>query len=233
VTVTTGTTGTTRTASRDEGGFAVPVTVALTGLVLVVTLIGAAMGRVLVDQRRAAAAADVAALAAATALQLGTPACPAAERSAGRNGAELVGCAVTGEEVQVRVLVASPSLLGRVVRVAATAHAGPAESSTSSSLTAPALSSGWFPLPHFGDCTQEGQPASQRQEAIVSRVAVSHALAWWNPCSANPAPPGWPSYTKTVSCPVSGWRAVETPPMSHRSQVANSGSSPIEACSAA
>ena len=33
--------------------------------------------------------------------------------------------------------------------------------------------------------------------------------------------------------PVSGCRAVDTPPMSQRSQVANSGSSPIEACSAA
>ena len=33
--------------------------------------------------------------------------------------------------------------------------------------------------------------------------------------------------------PVSGCSAVETPPMSHRSQVATSGSSPIEQCSAA
>ena len=32
---------------------------------------------------------------------------------------------------------------------------------------------------------------------------------------------------------MSSCSAVETPPMSHRSQVANSGSSPIDACSAA
>ena len=62
--------------------------------------------------------------------------------------------------------------------------------------------------------------------------AASGAAAW-KPRSAKPAPPGWPSWTKTVSRPVSGCSAVETPPMSQRSQVANSGSRPIEACSAA
>ena len=35
------------------------------------------------------------------------------------------------------------------------------------------------------------------------------------------------------ACPVSGCTAVDSPPMSHRSQVANSGSRPIAACSAA
>ena len=35
--------------------------------------------------------------------------------------------------------------------------------STSSRTTAPRLSSGLFPLPHFGDCTHDGQPSSQRQ----------------------------------------------------------------------
>ncbi len=129
-------------AARDQAGFAVPVTVALAGLVLVVTLLGAAMGRVLVDQRRAAAAADVAALAAATAVQLGSAPCPAARLSARENGARLVGCAVTGEQVRVKVVVTTPPLLGRVVRVPAAAQAGPAESRTSSSLTAPSLSSG-------------------------------------------------------------------------------------------
>jgi secretion/DNA translocation related TadE-like protein len=129
---------------RDDAGFAAPAAVALTGLVLVAALVGAAMGRVLVDQRRAAAAADLAALAAATALQVGGSPCSAARRSASRNGAELSGCAVAEEQVRVELVVSTPALLGRVVRVAATAHAGPAESSASSSLTAPHLSSPRF-----------------------------------------------------------------------------------------
>ena len=98
---------------------------------------------------------------------------------------------------------------------------------------APGLSSGLFWLPHFGDCTHDGQPSVQAHDAIASRVARSQAAAAWKPRSAKPAPPGCPSWTKTVSRPVSGCSAVETPPMSQRSQVANSGSSPIEACSAA
>ena len=78
-----------------------------------------------------------------------------------------------------------------------------------------------------------GSRRRRRTTAIASRVALSQAAAAWKPRSAKPAPPGWPSWTKTVSRPVSGCRAVETPPMSQRSQVANSGSRPIEACSAA
>ena len=42
----------------------------------------------------------------------------------------------------------------------------------------PALSSGLLPLPHLGDCTHDGQPASHRHEAIASRVAPSHAAAF-------------------------------------------------------
>src|SRR4029079_9464403 len=106
-------------------------------------------------------------------------------------------------------------------------------SSTSSSRSAPALSSGLFWLPHLGDCTHEGQPSKHSHAAMVSRVAVSQSRAAAKPRSAKPAPPGWPSYTKTVSWPVSGCMAVETPPMSHRSQVAKSGSTPLEQCSAA
>src|SRR5690349_7409809 len=37
---------------------------------------------------------------------------------------------------------------------------------TSRVATAPALSSGSLPLPHFGDCTHDGQPDSHPQPAI-------------------------------------------------------------------
>lgn len=68
---------------------------------------------------------------------------------------------------------------------------------------------------------------------MASRVAESHSRAVRKARSAKPAPPGWPSYTKTVGSRVSGWSGTDTPPMSQRSQVAKSGSIPIEACSAA
>ena len=44
---------------------------------------------------------------------------------------------------------------------------------TSRTRTAPALSSGSLPLPHLGDCTQDGQPLSHSQLATVARVACS------------------------------------------------------------
>ena len=50
-----------------------------------------------------------------------------------------------------------------------------AASSTSSRPTAPALSSGWFWLPHLGDCTHDGQPSAHAQAAIASRVARSQS----------------------------------------------------------
>ncbi len=113
---------------RVERGLATPLTVALTGVLLVATLVGAAWGRLLVDQRRAAAAADFAALAGAAAVQTGRAACPAALDSSRANGAELLRCDVAGERVRVRTGIRSPSLLGRLVRVEATGHAGPVES---------------------------------------------------------------------------------------------------------
>lgn len=59
-----------------------------------------------------------------------------------------------------------------------------------STRSAPALSIGAFPLPHFGDSTHRGQPAEHRHEAIASYVAPTHRVAASNPRSAKPAPPG-------------------------------------------
>jgi secretion/DNA translocation related TadE-like protein len=115
----------------DERGVAAPIVVTLIGLLLVLSLLGTGLCRLLVDQRRAASAADLAALAGATALQYGRDACEAAAATAGRNDAELVGCSVAGEEVRVRTAVRSPGpggLLGAldgVVAIEAEGHAGP------------------------------------------------------------------------------------------------------------
>ena len=44
-------------------------------------------------------------------------------------------------------------------------------------MRAPALSSGWFWLPHLGDWMHDGHPSAQPHASMVSRVAVSHARA--------------------------------------------------------
>ena len=95
------------------------------------------------------------------------------------------------------------------------------------------MSSGLLRLPHLGDCTQEGQPSSHSHAAIAPAVASTQRRACAKPRSANPAPPGRPSYTNTAGEPVSGCRTMDTPPMSQRSLEATSGIMPIMACSAA
>jgi hypothetical protein len=65
------------------------------------------------------------------------------------------------------------------------------------------LDSGSLPLPHFGETTHAGQPASQAHSRTMSSVARTQAAASSAPRSAKPAPPGAPSYTKIVGWPVS------------------------------
>ena len=110
---------------RDERGLAVPV--AVTGLFLLATiaLVLGVLGQLLADQRRAATAADLAALAAATAIQVGEQPCEAAAESVSRNGARLRGCIVDGDRVRVEAVRPSTSVLGRDIEVTAEAHAGP------------------------------------------------------------------------------------------------------------
>lgn len=115
------------TRRSDERGTAAPLVVALAGLVLVLCLAGAGLGRLLVDQRRVSAAADLAALAGAGALQRGADACAAARATASRNAAALASCAVSGEEVVVTAAIRSELLgrLARTVSLSASARAGP------------------------------------------------------------------------------------------------------------
>ena len=71
--------------------------------------------------------------------------------------------------------------------------------------------------------TRRSPPGWRRASAAALRA----------PAPRNPAPPGCPSCTKTVGRPVYGCSAVDMPPMSQRSQIANSGRIPMAACSAA
>jgi secretion/DNA translocation related TadE-like protein len=116
---------------RDERGVAAPLAVTLGGLLVALAVVGCGLGRLLVDQRVAAAAADLAALAGATAVQRGGDPCEAATRTASANDAELVACRVEGEEVVVRAAarpVTGAGPVGRLVRdvrVVVQARAGP------------------------------------------------------------------------------------------------------------
>ena len=108
----------------DRGSAAVFATV-LVGPLAVVTMFVVALGGVVADQRRAASAADLAALAAAGAIQSGADACAAAASIASRNGGRLSSCRVSGDVAAVEVERDARVLLDRHLRVAAEARAGP------------------------------------------------------------------------------------------------------------
>ncbi|MDH2412584.1 Rv3654c family TadE-like protein [Nocardioides sp. CER19] len=110
---------------RSERGSAVPFAVACLGVVL---LLGAALGvagAMVADHRTAQAAADLAALAGASALADGRDGCGAAGRVATDNGAALSACRREGADLRVRVIVAGPRWLGSHGDLEAEARAGP------------------------------------------------------------------------------------------------------------
>ncbi len=111
---------------RDERGAATVLVVAMAAVVLVVGCAVAGATGLVVAHRRAQAAADLAALAAAGALQRGGDPCGAAADLAGRNDARLVTCEVRGADLVVRVTVAGPDPGPWPVDLVGTARAGPA-----------------------------------------------------------------------------------------------------------
>lgn len=114
----------TRTRCRDDRGAAVVVALALTGLLLFVAAISVGTVAIVLAHRRAQTAADLAALAAAAALERGGDACVAATTIAGRHEAAVTQCAIEGLTVLVATSVALPTALGGG-DVPARARAGP------------------------------------------------------------------------------------------------------------
>ena len=111
---------------RDEAGSASVLVVACLGVLL---LLGAALGVVgamVRAHRTAQAAADLAALAAASATARGSDPCAAAAGIAGANGARLVACDLDGRSATVRVVAPGPHWLGQDADLGAEARAGPA-----------------------------------------------------------------------------------------------------------
>lgn len=113
---------------RGERGGATVLVVAMAGVLLFVMVGLGAAGGLVTAQRRAQAAADLAALAGASALAAAsgpTDACAAADRVAGANAAVLDACTPDGPAVRVAVSVPGPDVPWREVRVTAEARAGP------------------------------------------------------------------------------------------------------------
>jgi secretion/DNA translocation related TadE-like protein len=97
------------------------------GLVAVLAFVAAvSVGTVAIvlAHRRAQAAADLASLAGASALQRGPDPCAEAARIAGRQGAGVTRCVVDGLAVVVATAVLLPPVLGGA-EVPARARAGP------------------------------------------------------------------------------------------------------------
>ena len=107
---------------RSERGAATVLVVAMAGVLMFVMTGLAAAGGLVTSQRRAQAAADLAALAGASHLD---EACASAGQVAFANGAALESCRLYGDVVTVTVSVAGPRVPWRAVRVTAEARAGP------------------------------------------------------------------------------------------------------------
>jgi secretion/DNA translocation related TadE-like protein len=115
-------------AGRTERGSATLLGVVLAAI-LVAIAVTAAWWVAVVDLRhRAGIAADMAALAGAQAVQRGVPACPAAQRVAAANAAQLTRCQLLGSDVVAEAQMSGTvRLLGREmpVQISRRARAGP------------------------------------------------------------------------------------------------------------
>ena len=110
-----------------ERGAATLLVLAVSGLLMFVGLALSGVATIVLTQRSAQSAADLAALAGASAAVSGADACAAASEIAEANGAALASCELAGTIVTVGALVEGPQLIGRRYDVTAQARAGPAD----------------------------------------------------------------------------------------------------------
>ena len=108
---------------RSSRGSATVLAVVLLVVLGLAGALAAGLGGVLVAKRRAASAADLAALAGASALQRGDPGCAVVAATARANRAQVVSCQVDGEVVEVEVSVPVHAL--GITDVRDRARAGP------------------------------------------------------------------------------------------------------------
>jgi secretion/DNA translocation related TadE-like protein len=113
---------------RHDDGVATVAGIALIAVLILVGVATAVVGGAVLAHRRAQAAADLAALAAAQALQGQGGPCRQAARIAHANGAELRACTIDGWIASVEVVVSGPRLIGRGLSLPARSRAGPSPS---------------------------------------------------------------------------------------------------------
>lgn len=111
---------------RRERGSATAYALVFIGLLTTLALVASTIAGLFVGHRKAAAAADVAALAGAAAMQHGGVGCEAAARISTANQAKLVSCAANGAVIDVEVALDVQSAFGASFAVAGKARAGPA-----------------------------------------------------------------------------------------------------------
>jgi len=109
---------------RDRGAVTV-LAVAMLGILILIAAALAVGESMVVAHRRAQAAADLAAVAAAQAIQHARDPCSAASDVAAANGATMTGCAVADDDVTISATVPGPRWLGAQGDFAARARAGP------------------------------------------------------------------------------------------------------------
>lgn len=109
----------------DDRGSAAVVAVVVAALLGVLACVAASLAGLVVAQRRAAAAADLAALAGATSVRSARDPCTPARVVAERNGGQLARCVVTGSEVTVTVTRGVSPWFGPEFDVHSDARAGP------------------------------------------------------------------------------------------------------------
>ena len=110
-----------------ERGAATVLVTACLGVLLLVGCSLAVVAAMVAAHRSAQAAADLAALAGATAARDGADPCATAGSVAADNGARLTRCSTAGSEITVEVEVRGPRWLGQTHDLAAAARAGPAD----------------------------------------------------------------------------------------------------------
>lgn len=114
-----------RSRRRGERGVGTTLALCMAGVLITVAWIVAGAIGMAATQHRAAAAADLSALAGAGAWQDGRAPCDAAAAVARANDARLVSCEQADGVVQVEVAADSAPVLGRRWTTVRTARAGP------------------------------------------------------------------------------------------------------------
>jgi secretion/DNA translocation related TadE-like protein len=110
----------------EEEGFATVAAVALIGLMLTVALVAAGITALIATHRKASVAADLGALAGATAARSGEAPCDVAARIVNANGATVMTCTVAEDDVLLTVRARPPGALsGLELRARARAGPGP------------------------------------------------------------------------------------------------------------